>query len=161
MSPDRVGGEVRNAASERYRETLGRVNAAVWGEVDPAALTAMTMTEDFVREDRRRVIRLPLANRAQFAEQVLAWREVADGKPTFSVREVVAVAGDRLVLLAISIDYASGQTIEMLQAVLFDDAIDRQQRIVSFDIDDRDVALAELRLLHARVIADSGTRSAD
>lgn len=159
MGSDSVGGEVQNAASRRYREVLGRVNAAVLGDVDPVALTAITMTEDFVREDRRRLIGLPPADRAQFSEQVLAWRDIADGKPTFRVPEVVAVAGDRLVLLVVSIEYASGQSVEMLQVVQFDDAVDRQQRIISFDGDDRDLALAELEALRAGLVTDNNTAS--
>lgn len=121
------------------------------GEVDPIALTGLTMTEDFVREDRRRLIALPLADRDQFREQVLAWRDVADGRPTFTATEVLAVAGERLVLLVVSVDYPSGPGIEMLQVVLFDDLIDRQQRIVSFDNDDREAALAELREAHRKI----------
>ena len=39
----------------------------------------------------------------------------------------------------------------MLQVILYDDAIERAQRLVSFDADDVDGAFAELGRLHARI----------
>ena len=115
---------------------------------DIAVVFADAHADGFVREDRRRVIGLPTADRVEFLEQVRAWTHMDDGKPSFDVTEVAEVAGDRLVLCGVSISYESGSCSEMLQVILFDHAVDRIERHVSFDSDDLDGARAELVRLH-------------
>ena len=70
-------GEVRNAASERYRAVLAQLNALDLNDDQAVeAILAATTTEGFVREHRRRLIGLPRAGRDQFGEQVRAWTEM-------------------------------------------------------------------------------------
>lgn len=147
-----IDGAVRNAASERYRTGLAQLNALdVDDDQAVDAMVAATMTEGFVREDRRRLIGLPRADRDQFGAQVRAWAEMGMGKPVFALTEVHEVAGSRLTLVAISIGYGSTEGVEMLQVILYDDAIERVQRLVSFDFDDVDGAFEELRRVQAEI----------
>lgn len=146
-----IGSEARNAASEQYRAGLVQLNALdVNDDQAVDAMVAATMTKGFVREDRRRLIGLPRADRDQFGAQVRAWTEVGDGKPVFALTEVREVAGSRLALVAISIGYGSLERVEMLQVILYDDAVERLERLVSFDLDDVEGALVELGRLYAR-----------
>ena len=108
-------------------------------------------TTDFVREDRRKIIGTPEVDAAGFVNQMQAWFELGGGAPTFKPVEVVAVSGDRLVAIRISVAFADDRSVEMLHVVMFDQAVRRQQRIVTFDVDARDDAVAELHRLAAEL----------
>jgi hypothetical protein len=156
-----IDSEARNAASERYRTGLAQLNALDLNDDQAVdAMVAATMTEGFVREDRRRLIGLPHADRDQFGAQVRAWTEMGEGTPVFALTEVREVAGSRLTLVAISIGYGSLEGVEMLQVILYDDAIERLQRLVSFDLDDVEGAFVELGRLHAEIVGE-GEQSRD
>ena len=148
---DPVDG-VWNAASARYQVCLDLLNSLDLNDRESiAAVVEATMSEDFVREDRRRLIALPTVDRDLFAEQVRAWADLGDGRPIFRLTAVIDVAGDRLVMPVISIGYESGQSVEMLQVALFDAPIERMQRMVSFDRDDYDAAATEMQSLRSAV----------
>jgi hypothetical protein len=152
VSIKRPTDAVWNAASARYQVCLDLLNSLDLNDPESVAgVVEATMREDFVREDRRRLIAVPSVGRDLFAEAVRAWAEMGLGRPTFRVTDVIDVAGDRLVVVAISIDYESGQSVEMLQVVLFDEPIERTQRLVSFDRDDYDAAATELEVLFSEV----------
>jgi hypothetical protein len=141
-----VEGEPTNAAADLYRTYTARLNTE-----PPAELFAEIMTDDFVRSDRRTLIALPTANRDEFTEQALIWFQMGDGPPIFEFREVLGVAGERLVLCAVWIGYKSGQGVDMLQIIVFDEKVELMEQLVSFDIDDVDDALAELDRLHVDI----------
>ena len=54
--------------------------------------------DGFVREDRRRFVTIPSANFNDFIESIQTYWELGAGAPTFSVPEIIAVRGERLVL---------------------------------------------------------------
>jgi hypothetical protein len=57
------------------------------------------------------------------------------------------------VAIRIAVGFASDHEVEMLHVVLLDEAVLRQQRIVSFGVDDRAAAITELDRLHAAINA--------
>lgn len=130
------------------RGTPHRTYTARLNTEPPVELFAEIMSEDFVRSDHRTLIALPTANREQFAEQASIWFQMGDGSPIFEFREALGVAGERLVLCAVWIGYGSGEGVDMLQIIVFDEPVERMEQLISFDIDDVDAALAELNRLH-------------
>lgn len=140
-----------NAAARRGWELVELLN-----DVDVAGMVegpefSEWFTPDFVREDRRRLIGAPTVDTAGFVDQMQAWFEIGEGTPTFRPLEVVAVAGERLAAVRFSVAFASGYEVEMIHVALFDEEVLRQQRIVSFDVEERELAVRELGRLAAEV----------
>mgnify|MGYP001814588548 CR=1 FL=1 len=138
----------KNAGSERLWALVNGLN-----EVEVRD-TVEWHTEDFVRQDRRRLVALPEVDRHGFIEQILAWSELEDGKPIYTPLVVLGVAGDRCVAMRIRIGFATGNGVDLIHVVCFDRLVERMHRIVSFDPDDVDAALAELERLHGEIEAD-------
>lgn len=105
---------------------------------------------DFIREDQRKLVGIELSGARDMLKNSLLWFELGDGKPILTV-EVVAVRGDRLVLARFRVGYREGFETGVLSVTQFDEAVEKQQKMVRFDLDDLDAALAELDRLHAEV----------
>jgi hypothetical protein len=114
-------------------------------------------THDFVREDRRQLIRMPTADAATFLQQHLAWFETGDEDMSFEMTGVVAAFGDRLALTRTRIAYSSGFPVDMLSLSQWTEETDRLQKLVQFDSDDMAEALRELDRLRAALEADGVT----
>jgi hypothetical protein len=106
--------------------------------------------DDFVREDRRRLIAVPDSDRDDWFESILAYWDLGKGAPSFRVAEVLAVRGERLVLLRARVEYEDGSATGML-IVCGLSADMRVRHAVMFDIDDLDAAFAELDRLHEEI----------
>lgn len=141
-----VHGEPQNAAADLYRVYTARLNTE-----PPAVLFPKIMSDDFVRHDHRTLIALPTANRDEFIEQAQIWFELSDGRPVFDFRKVIEVAGDRLVLCAVWIGYETGNGVDMLQIIVFDELVEQMEQLISFDVEDVDRAHAELERLHDEI----------
>jgi hypothetical protein len=139
-----VDGEPRNASSEFLDSIVDRMNSEF--EMMPS-----WMTDDFVRQDRRRLVATPESNGSEFVENVRAWFSVGAGTPRFRVAEVYAVAGDRCVTHRVSIDFDGSFASDMIHSIRCNASVDKMQKIVTFDPDDLDAALAELERLHAEI----------
>lgn len=140
-----VAVEPRNVAVERLRSITSR-----WTDWETLNVEwEGWYTEDFVREDRRRLINMPLADRATYLEHSRVWFELADGRPTFSVEHVVAIRGERLVAWTIEASYESAPSVRAVIVTQFDSAVLRVERQVHFDLEDVDAALAELDSMYA------------
>ena len=107
-------------------------------------------TDDFVREDRRRLVTIPAASFEEFIESLRTYWELGSGAPSFSVSEVIAVRGERLVLFRSRIAFDDGRSTESLVVLGHDDQM-RAEFATMFDPDDHDAALAELDGRHAEV----------
>lgn len=106
-------------------------------------------TLDFVREDRRRLVGAPTANREEFVQQLRGWHGISHGPPQFSVEEIVAVRGERCILIRARVLYAD--TWSEFLSVGRIDADDRTDRSVLFDPDDIESAIAELDRMFAEI----------
>jgi hypothetical protein len=109
-------------------------------------------TDDYVREDRRKLVGISSSGAREMLENALLWFDLGDGKPILTV-EVVAVRGDRLVLARLHVGYRDGDATGVLSVTQFDEAVEKTQRAVRFDPDDLDAALAELDKLHTELEA--------
>ena len=145
-----VGDEPRNAASDLLRAT--------WPTFSLEALTGEDWLEafddDFVREDRRKVVGLPPANAEEYVAAMAEYFSVDDGRaPEFFVDSIVAVRGNQLVLARLRIDFASGWSSDFLVVLQHDVTMGRMQKAVRFDLDDVEAAMTELDLLFAAIKA--------
>jgi hypothetical protein len=107
-------------------------------------------TDDFVREDRRRLIAVPDSDRNDWFDSISAYWDLGKGAPSFTVAEVLAVRGERLVLFRARVEYVDGSETEIL--IVYGLSADmRGQRAVMFDVENLDAAFAELDRLHAEI----------
>ena len=130
-----------NAAADRMRAEL-----PLWGDRDYVRDRAISAyAPGFIREDHRSLIGLPAMDAREFVASFDVWFELGDGQPTLLIEDVVAVRGDRSVLVRLCIDYAGGERSGAhLLAVHFNPQIDKIERMVAFDADDLPRALARL-----------------
>ena len=114
-------------------------------ELDDSEMTEYRarFADDFVREDRRRLVGVPSSNREEWFESIQAYWKLGKGPPTFSVAEVLAVRGERLALYLARVEYEQGPATEMLIVFALSGDM-KAQRSVMFDADDVGAALAEL-----------------
>ena len=98
------------------------------------------------------MIAVPAAGPDEYVEQLLALHEVR----TFSlwVEEVVAVRGERLALCRRGQTQNDRWTTHRLAVVQFDERVERVERLLNFDLEQRSLALAELDRLHGQIVAD-------
>jgi class 3 adenylate cyclase/ketosteroid isomerase-like protein len=97
--------------------------------------------DDFVREDRRAVVAMPIADRRQFLDEVQpAMFELG---ARWQIDELVATRGDRFGLMRMSVVYEGGSVLEQLVVGEFDEQ-GLIVRSVSYDPDATDEALDEL-----------------
>lgn len=140
--------EPRNAASEDWCAEIPRWN----DEAYVRHQARRRLADDFVRDDRRPLISVPLSDAAGYIEQFLAWFEIGDGKPSFRVVEVVAVSGQRLLVSRMTIAYEDGPEREALTIAQYNEEIDQCQKVITFAPDDLDGALLELDLLERNLL---------
>ncbi|MEL7158148.1 MAG: hypothetical protein AAFN30_16335, partial [Actinomycetota bacterium] len=119
----------------------GQLGAYAEGDLDRAFTF---LARDMVRHDRRTGFSLPPADRADYLESMRAFSELG-GKP--GPPRHVEVRGGRLVLSEIELDYGADNRTAIL-AIHRIDNDDLVDLIVSFDLDQRDEAQAELDRLH-------------
>lgn len=138
----------RNAASDMIRAILPnwsvREHVATKGREDMAA--------DFVHEDRRRLVATPVIDADGFVEQMLDLHDIRTFK--LWIEEVVAVRGERLALCVRGQTQDETWTTQRLVVVQFDEDVQRVERWVNFDLEQRDLALVELEHLAEEVEAD-------
>jgi hypothetical protein len=80
------------------------------------------------------------------------WQTGADGQPRWET-ETLAVRGERFAGVAVRVDYGNGMTFDAIQVIGLDAALSLLQRIVDFDPDAVDGAIAELDRMHSQADA--------
>lgn len=135
--------EPRNAASDTLRANWARMSERNFLDRSPDRLDV-----GFVHEDRRHHVAPVRLTADHVVESVHVYDELSGGHPVFSVDEVVAVRGDRLLLARTRIDFPErGHAIVALQVFQYDDTCQRCQRSIMFDpdaLDEAERALDEL-----------------
>ena len=135
-----------NAAVERIRDWYDVLNELV----EPPSLTpADSVTDDFAYSDRRKGVNFGEGDASHMARMFRGYWEVG-GHPHFSIVEVIAVRGEWSAAYRQRIVYGgSDMFIELIRVVDRDPVGDRLRRMVLFDMDDVDAAIAELDRMHA------------
>ena len=101
------------------------------------------LADDFRRFDRRRLVAMPETDRDGFIAQLLAWFETGQGAPNFRTADVIDTAGERLMLCRIQVSFPSGQISELLQIYRYDEAVERLELVIAYDVEDLDAARSE------------------
>lgn len=73
------------------------------------------------------------------------------GQPHWSMRRVIAVRDQNAAAVEMVLDYGGDGESPSLDGFVFDSKLESLRRMFSFDIDDRDAAIAELDRLHAEI----------
>lgn len=139
--------ERSNAASERALSIV-----STWADWE--TLTAnwdRWYTEDFVRDDRRRLINMPLADRSTYLEHSRIWFEIADGKPECFISQVLAVREQRLCAWIVEAPYRAAPSVHAVIVTQFDENVDRIEKQVHFDLEDVGDAIAALDAMQTAV----------
>lgn len=108
------------------------------------------LTEDYVFEDRTRRggVNFGRADRTGLGRIVdLVW-EVSSERPQFEIVDVIAVRGERSAALRERHHYGNDTYIEVIAVTQMDPSMTLEQRLIVFDFDDVDAALAELDRVH-------------
>jgi hypothetical protein len=149
-----VGATVRsveNRASLTYRSMCDQVNLVDLNDLPDEVEYEHDLAENFKRIDRRRLIAAPEANRAEFQEQLRAWTQINGEQPRWNLKEVFETAGERLACCRLAIEFSDGTSSEQIQVLLFDQSVTHLELIVSFDPDDVEMAIVELRRMAEEV----------
>jgi len=123
-------------------------------ESPPHEMIRSTFTSDFVYEDRRRGALFPVMDAELVAEALASFWDTGAGRPRFTVPEIVAVRGERLVAARLVVEYDNGFVLEAIQMLQLDATATRVQRALDVDVDDVDTVMAELDRLHLESGAD-------
>lgn len=146
-----VDGEAHNAACDRTHQVIDALNE--FG-VDEAR---RFYDDSFVREDRRRMVAFTHQSAEEFPDHGSYWFDTGHGPPTWEVVNVLAVAGTRCAAHHIGLSFETDVSVDLINVIRFDERLDRIERIVSFELDDVDSAIAELHRLQSE-IEESPTR---
>lgn len=142
-----VDDEPRNAAGDAARAFVNLLP-----NPDGMEELGRMIADDFVLEDRRRIIGLPSSDKTTFIDGWLAFAHEAGF--VANEFEMSAVRGERLALARYASKFDSAAVTEMLIVGLWDVEGPRSQRMLLFDVDALDAAMAELDRLHAEIEAD-------
>lgn len=142
---------MENQASIKYGEMCDALNLTDLNDPSVVVDDERDIAEGFKRIDHRRLVAAPESNRAEFLEQLRSWTHIGNEQPRWNLTSVLAVAGERLACCRLAIEFADGNSSEQNQVLLFDDSVSRLELLVSFDPDDADAAVAELRRLAEQV----------
>ena len=94
---------------------------------------------------------MPETDRDGFIVQLLAWFETGQGVPRFHTDDVIETCGDRLVLCRVGVSFPSGETSEFLQIYRYDEAVERLELVIAYDVDDIDAAQREFAEVAAEI----------
>jgi hypothetical protein len=119
-------------------------------ESPPHEMIRSSFTSDFVYEDRRRGALFPIMDAELVKEAFASFWDTGAGRPRFTVPEILAVRGERLVAARLVVDYDIGFVLEAIQMLQLDATVTRVQRAFDFDVDDLDVGEAAVLALGAR-----------
>ena len=70
--------------------------------------------------------------------------DLGSGRPSWSMPEVIAVRGQRIAAVSLVNDFGNDMHTDMTMCVCFNPQLKLQQRLVFFDVDARDAAIAEV-----------------
>lgn len=144
------GEPLTNVVIERVRTSHSVMNRI--SELPAGLRPEDLFAEDFVFDDRRAggVNYGELDATSQFRGIEEFW--MLGSQPHFSIVEVIAVRGERCAAYIEQVAWVEADMfMEAIMVMKFDPALDRWQRWVVFDPDDRDAAIAEVDRLHVEI----------
>jgi hypothetical protein len=136
-----------NAAVEIVRRNVDAMNL-----LEDSSGFAPAFADGFVYDDRRRVVSFGVLDADGYTRALRLNWDVDSERPQIQLRDVIATRGSRLALLQMCIARSGGfYTTDFIMVFLVDATLSLPQRVVDFDIEERDAAMAELDRLHAEI----------
>lgn len=136
---DIVGGKPRNAASDFARYGFSQMH-----EPDFIAGLADRLSDEFVFEDRRKMLGLGESDRSELSEGYLLLHDLG-GPARVEVQEVLAVRGRRLVALRVRHTFTDQDIyLESIFVIQYDRPVFLTERTVLLDSENVEEAIAEL-----------------
>ena len=68
---------------------------------------------------------------------------------SFRTAEIIETSGDRLILCRMQVSFPSGQTSELLQTYRDDEAVERLELAITYDVEDIDAARSDFAAVAA------------
>jgi hypothetical protein len=137
-----------NAAVEGIRGAYALLQAADGPPTD----SEEWLSADFTYVGRNRVgVNFGVMTSSDWRGFMASFWEIAPGRLEWSDPVAIAVRGQRCAAITASIGYGNDTFTDFIHCLRLDPALQRLQRIVSFDVDDVDAAIAELDRLHAEI----------
>lgn len=118
--------------------------------------TRTTVTSEDVTFDDRRTggVNFGTVESSEWLEFIASIWGVGTGRPHFSIPEVVAVRGQRCAAVIWAYDYGDDWADAEILCIRLT-RLGMIDRVVAFDVDDADAAIAELDQWHAGIEADN------
>lgn len=114
--------------------------------------TSGGVTDDFTLEDRRSGgVNFGTIDASAWDDFLSSTWDVGAGQPRYSMPEIVAVRGQRCAAIVMLIEFDDDSQLGFLNCLRVDRALRRGERMVTFDLDDRAAAIAELDRMHAEI----------
>ena len=117
----------------------------------PNARELPLVATDFSYEDRRSGVNLGSVDASGWAQLVRTIWEVGPGTPTWSIRSVVAMRGERCAAYESVLDYGNGSVATAVQCVRLSPDLERMEHLVDFDPEDRADAVSLVDRWHAEI----------
>ena len=140
-----------NEATEWMRRAFGSMRSIT------SAPSQWPVTDDFVYEDRSRRggVNFGRLNAPAWMRMMDTFWEPGGGQPDFEIVEPIAIRGKRSAAFHMRGLYGEDQTLDVIQCVRLDPGIRRLERLIEFDVADRDAAIGELDRLQAQIVKDA------
>ena len=139
-------GQSSNAVIELVRFIMGASRGAADMTTDEPPVT-----DDFYADDRRTGISFGRLDGPGWVAYLATNPEVGSGRVNLSVSEVIGVRGDRSAAFCYVSDYGDDRRSDALACMRLDSNLSAFERIVYFDLADREAAIGELDRLHAEI----------
>ena len=137
--------QLSNAATELVRFVMATFRVAgVTNDVVP-------VTDDFYADDRRSGVSFGKLDGPDWVAYLATNAEVGSGQTNMSVTEVIGVRGERSAAFCWLSDYGDDRRTDAIACTRLDSNLSAFERMVYFDLADREAALGELDRLHAEV----------
>lgn len=141
-----------NAAVEFLGELFARTVEQPSGHVQ--------VTDDFFYEDRQSGgVNFGRIDAAGFREFVSTAWDVGTGRPRWTVQRVIAIRGQLSAAMNVSLDYGDDMFVDNILLFQLDANHELMHRLMVFDLDDVDAAVAELDRMHAELGGQAETPS--
>ena len=119
----------------------------------------LPVTDDFIAIDRRSGINFGQLDGPGWLAFLALIPDIGSGRADWSMPEVIAVRGERSAAVSYINDYGDDRRTEAIASFRLDASLVALERIVYFDLADREAAIAELDRLQAEIDDGPATSS--
>lgn len=143
--------EAHNAAADRFVRIVELLNDREFVTRGAPEVFAT----GFTRTDRRRLVGQPPTDSQGLLAAGLEIEQLVGDFPQVTVQELLAVCGDRLVAARLLNKLGNRGELHLVVVARFDPDVEKVQRLILFDPEDIELAIAELERLNSEIEAEA------